>query len=448
VKIEDVDAPLSFSSSAPANVTKAAAAAGGSSEASRADHKHDITTAAPLATGMATASGEGSATTLARSDHAHQSNTAPANVTKAAATIGTSGEPARADHKHDVTTATAVAIATANSEGSATSLSRSDHVHAHGDQTSTTLHAVATALLAGFMSATDKDKLDSLPIDVAFTDAYATEQTTNIGAGDHVKFNTVARAGGTGISVDTSTAYTTTLNVDSVGRITLAANATYEIRAQVPKVTFSALGSIRLAIINADTGSVISRSGLGIDPTSITTEAGDLSLVAVLSVSVATRIELRIVAVTNLTQIGQDSTSLQANVQVTKQANAIAPSLPTQSSVTETGTSFTDTTYANSDLSLTVAAATAGKCLVLAGYSGYKSSGSAERIDGRLTNNAVKITGTEDTKHTHSSMLPGAIQCSAIAQLAVGDVVRLQWKTGGGTISVTDRRLFVIRLGV
>jgi hypothetical protein len=57
---------------APANVTKAAAAAGVASTYSRSDHKHDITTAAPGAfsvTGVA--ADEGTATTLARSDHAH-----------------------------------------------------------------------------------------------------------------------------------------------------------------------------------------------------------------------------------------------------------------------------------------------------------------------------------------------------------------------------------------
>lgn len=93
----------------PVNVTKAANAAGSAVTFARSDHKHDVSTAAPGATGVATASGEGSATTLARSDHTHQSNTAPSDVTKAAATIGTSGQPARADHKHDITTATASA---------------------------------------------------------------------------------------------------------------------------------------------------------------------------------------------------------------------------------------------------------------------------------------------------------------------------------------------------
>jgi len=128
---EDLQIAVDFATNPPANVTKAAAVTGTVDRAAREDHKHDVTTAAPAATGVGTTPSEGSATTLARSDHTHQSNTAPANVTKAAAAIGTSGEPARADHKHDVTTAApSTGIGGANSEGSATSIARSDHNHA------------------------------------------------------------------------------------------------------------------------------------------------------------------------------------------------------------------------------------------------------------------------------------------------------------------------------
>ncbi len=58
-------------------------------------------------------------------------STAPVNVTKAAAAVGTSSEAARQDHKHDITTATAGAATPGDSaaEGSATSLARSDHQH-------------------------------------------------------------------------------------------------------------------------------------------------------------------------------------------------------------------------------------------------------------------------------------------------------------------------------
>ena len=54
---------------------------------------------------------------------------APANVTKAAAAVGVATTSARADHKHDVTTAAAVAVGATNAEGAATSLARSNHTH-------------------------------------------------------------------------------------------------------------------------------------------------------------------------------------------------------------------------------------------------------------------------------------------------------------------------------
>ena len=57
--------------------------------------------------------------------------------------------------------ATPVTISTSNSQGVAASFALSDHVHAHGNQTSETLHAVATTGFNGFMSSTDKTKLDN-----------------------------------------------------------------------------------------------------------------------------------------------------------------------------------------------------------------------------------------------------------------------------------------------
>jgi len=108
-----------------------AAAAGVRDTTARGDHEHGVSTAAPGATGVATASAVGVATDIARSDHAHQSNTAPTDTTKAAAVIGTSGEPARADHKHDISTAAAEIAApdTAAAEGAGTALARAAHVH-------------------------------------------------------------------------------------------------------------------------------------------------------------------------------------------------------------------------------------------------------------------------------------------------------------------------------
>ena len=58
-------------------------------------------------------------------------SSAPVDVTKAAAAVGVATDAARADHKHDVSTAAGtIGIGGGNSEGVATSLARSDHNHA------------------------------------------------------------------------------------------------------------------------------------------------------------------------------------------------------------------------------------------------------------------------------------------------------------------------------
>ena len=57
---------------------------------------------------------------------------APADVTKSTAVIGVATTAARSDHKHNISTAAPLNVGNANTEGSATSLARSDHVHALG----------------------------------------------------------------------------------------------------------------------------------------------------------------------------------------------------------------------------------------------------------------------------------------------------------------------------
>lgn len=55
------------------------------------------------------------------------------------------------------------AIAAAGSAGSVNDLARGDHTHAHGTQTDGTMHAVATTTVAGFQSAADKVKVNTIP---------------------------------------------------------------------------------------------------------------------------------------------------------------------------------------------------------------------------------------------------------------------------------------------
>jgi hypothetical protein len=112
------------------------------------------------------AAAPGTALAASRADHQHAIDAdAAANLAAGDTPAeGASTSFARADHQHGVPVAAPVAIAdSANAGGAAATFSRSDHVHAHGDRTGGTLHAVATPATAGFMSAADKTKLNSLP---------------------------------------------------------------------------------------------------------------------------------------------------------------------------------------------------------------------------------------------------------------------------------------------
>jgi hypothetical protein len=66
-----------------------------------------------------------------------------------------------------LTTGTPVTLGAALSPGDATSLSRSNHVHTHGDQLGGTLHALATDLAAGFLSAAGFTAIDDASTHVA-----------------------------------------------------------------------------------------------------------------------------------------------------------------------------------------------------------------------------------------------------------------------------------------
>lgn len=165
-----IDAAIALTVTAPVNVTKATAAVGVATDAARADHKHDVTTATAGSLSAGASASEGSATSLSRSDHTHG---VPVDVPS---TIGTT-----------------------NAIGSATALSRSDHVHAHGSQTDGSLHAAVTTVVNGFMSASDKVKLDSLSTGTVPTSRILTAGAGLTGGGDlsaDRTFDVVANADG------------------------------------------------------------------------------------------------------------------------------------------------------------------------------------------------------------------------------------------------------------
>lgn len=176
---------VDFQASGPTGVSAAAGSVGTGLLVARDDHTHQVLTGTPGAVTAGASASAGAATTLARSDHAHSVATAaPVAVTKATAAEGVATSFSRSDHKHDVTTAAAVALTdSSNAEGSATTLARSDHTHSHGARGGDTLHAVATNLLAGFMSAADKSKLDGLVLFDGIS-SYMDEDWAQVGTTD------------------------------------------------------------------------------------------------------------------------------------------------------------------------------------------------------------------------------------------------------------------------
>lgn len=117
------------------------AAEGSSSNLAREDHQHAVSTAAP-GQGIGGSNAEGVATTLARSDHDH--------------TLRETG---------GATDLTIAVIADGNLvERSGTTLAGTATVSdsQHGNRGGGSLHSTATTGVAGFMSAADKTKLDTL----------------------------------------------------------------------------------------------------------------------------------------------------------------------------------------------------------------------------------------------------------------------------------------------
>jgi hypothetical protein len=123
-----------------------------------------LATAAPLANLSATTTNDaGTAESFSKSDHSHDISTGAASTQTPdqSNAEGSSSNLARADHVHNIPSGAVVQIGTSNFPGASASFALADHVHSHGNQTNGALHAAATTSVNGFMSSTDKTKLDN-----------------------------------------------------------------------------------------------------------------------------------------------------------------------------------------------------------------------------------------------------------------------------------------------
>jgi len=122
------------------------------------------------------------------------------------AAVGAATLAARSDHVHNVPVGTPSTLAAGgtNTIGSATTLARADHIHQ--------LPALATTSADGFLSSSDKTKLNNLDLDIS----------TNT-------FRLSNQSGGSGISNDNAAATTVYLNQYNGNRIALYSGLTWVI---------------------------------------------------------------------------------------------------------------------------------------------------------------------------------------------------------------------------
>lgn len=134
----------------------------------------------------------------------------------------------------------------------------------------------------------------------------ATQQTTNVAANDHLKFDTVLTSRGGSVALDTTTAYSNTAGAASIGRFTLKAGLTYKLTAGVPYILGSgATGLLEATWYDATSGANLPGSPLtALVATTATNDIGGGVACAIFTPTQDTLVEVRITTGTALTQIG------------------------------------------------------------------------------------------------------------------------------------------------
>jgi hypothetical protein len=158
-----------------------------------------------------------------------------------------------------LSTATPQAVGLTGAAGTSSSASKADHSHAHGNQTGTSLHALASTLGAGFMSAAQFDLLDGA------TDADTASALVKRDASGNFEANQIT-ADLVG-NADTATALETARTIngqsfDGTNNITITA---------APNT-----GSVTNASVASDAAIALSKLATGALPTAITVASANL----------------------------------------------------------------------------------------------------------------------------------------------------------------------------
>lgn len=132
---------------------------------------------------------------------------------------------------------------------------------------------------------------------ISATLATATPQTTNLLAADHIKFTNVLEQVGSKVALDTTTTYSSTANVASLGRFTLAPG-TYLLTGRTGMVVTSTSSNNQIGWWNADTNTLIGRA-----TNSYNGQTGqpDVTVIVPFTATSSTRVELRAVPTSSAT---------------------------------------------------------------------------------------------------------------------------------------------------
>ncbi len=148
--------------------------------------------------------------------------------------------------------------------------------------------------------------LQPLPLFPLFLAQMTVNQSTNVGSGDHVKFDTVLRNPSTTsslVSLDTTTPYTTASNVASIGRLTLQGGHTYHLRMVVDTSNFNnATSSLTMQLFNSD-GNVALGQAQTVARAVGSSSNSALMCTTTVTVATPTRFEMRLSSVVALQSI-------------------------------------------------------------------------------------------------------------------------------------------------
>ena len=120
------------------------------------------------------------------------------------------------------------------------------------------------------------------------------DQTGDFAANDHVKFNTVDKSSGSSISLDTTTTYSKSNGAASIGRFTLAAGKTYNLRGQLA-ASFDSTDDVAYRWYDVTSGATALGAGSQKLSVTSTSHFSNANLAeAIITPTVSTLVELRI----------------------------------------------------------------------------------------------------------------------------------------------------------